>query len=64
MESLQEYDKSISCIDRANFVQIEELRENDTFIYLNYLDMKVIIKVIRVKIALVPKIHGYRTLAT
>ena len=39
MESLQEYDKSISCIDRANFVQIEELRENDPFISLNYLDM-------------------------
>ena len=27
MESLQEYDKSISCIDRANFVQIEEISQ-------------------------------------
>ena len=46
MESIQEYGKSISCIDRANFVQIEELRENDPFINLNYLDMEVITKAI------------------
>ena len=46
MESIQEYGKSISCIDRANFVQIEELRENATFINLNYLDMEVITKAI------------------